>query len=188
MKSPRVTLLVALVAILVGIQLINSLTAGGLIPFGIIPRTVNGLVGILFAPFIHGSWDHLLSNLPPLIILSALLLHRTIKFYLVASLFIIVVGGLLVWLVGRNAVHVGASGWIFGLWGLLIAQGFLRRKITDIAIALLVLFYFGAMASGLLPVHQYISTESHIAGALSGILFAWIITKREKSRQRTEIR
>ncbi|HEC8328223.1 TPA: rhomboid family intramembrane serine protease [Providencia rettgeri] len=182
MKYPRVTLLVALVAILIGIQLINSLTAGELIHFGVVPRTLSGLIGILLAPFIHGSWDHLFSNLPPLIILSALLLHRTIKFYLVASLFIIVVGGLMVWLVGRNAVHVGASGWIFGLWGLLIAQGFLRRKFADIAIALLVLFYFGAMASGLLPVHQYISTESHIAGALSGILFAWLINKSEKKR------
>ncbi|MEV0651162.1 rhomboid family intramembrane serine protease [Phytomonospora sp. NPDC050363] len=182
MKYPRVTLLVALVAILIGIQLINSLTAGELIHFGIVPRTLSGLIGILLAPFIHGRWDHLFSNLPPLIILSALLLHRTIKFYLVASLFIIVVGGLMVWLVGRNAVHVGASGWIFGLWGLLIAQGFLRRKFADIAIALLVLFYFGAMASGLLPVHQYISTESHIAGALSGILFAWLINKSEKKR------
>lgn len=188
MKYPRVTLLVALVALLNSIQLINSLTAGELIHFGIVPRTLSGLIGILFAPFIHGSWDHLFSNLPPLIILSALLLHRTIKFYLVASLFIIVVGGLMVWLVGRNAVHVGASGWIFGLWGLLIAQGFLRRKLADIAIALLVLFYFGAMATGLLPVHQYISTESHISGALSGILFAWLINKREKNRQPTEIR
>lgn len=188
MKYPRVTLLGVLIALLVVIQLINSLTAGGLIEFGIVPRTPSGLVGILCAPFIHGSWDHLFSNLPPLIILSALLLHRTIKFYVVASLFIIIVGGLMVWLMGRNAAHVGASGWVFGLWGLLIAQGFLRRKFTDIAIALLVLFYFGAMASGLLPVHQYISTESHIAGALSGILFAWFINKREKSRQRTEIR
>ncbi|TOM55179.1 rhomboid family intramembrane serine protease, partial [Vibrio parahaemolyticus] len=71
------------------------------------------------------------------------------------------VGGLAVWLLGRNAIHIGASGWVFGLWGLLIAQGFLRRKWVDIAIALFVLFYFGTMASGLLPINLYISTESH---------------------------
>ncbi|MBQ0534234.1 MULTISPECIES: rhomboid family intramembrane serine protease [Providencia] len=171
---PRVKLLTSIVAIFIIVQSVNSLTAGGLTQFGLVPRTEWGLLGIFFAPFIHGSWEHLLSNLPPFIILSALLLHRTIKAYILASLFIIIVGGLAVWLIGRNAAHIGASGWVFGLWGLLIAQGFFRRKWGDIAIALLVLFYFGTMASGLLPTHLYISTESHIAGAIAGAIYAWL--------------
>ncbi|MEQ5573884.1 rhomboid family intramembrane serine protease [Providencia huaxiensis] len=171
---PRVKLLTSIVAIFIIVQSVNSLTAGDLTQFGLVPRTEWGLLGIFFAPFIHGSWEHLLSNLPPFIILSALLLHRTIKAYILASLFIIIVGGLAVWLIGRNAVHIGASGWVFGLWGLLIAQGFFRRKWGDIAIALLVLFYFGTMASGLLPTHLYISTESHIAGAIAGAIYAWL--------------
>ncbi|MEQ4709829.1 MULTISPECIES: rhomboid family intramembrane serine protease [Providencia] len=171
---PRVKLLTSIVAIFIIVQSVNSLTAGGLTQFGLVPRTEWGLLGIIFAPFIHGSWEHLLSNLPPFIILSALLLHRTIKAYILASLFIIIVGGLAVWLIGRNAAHIGASGWVFGLWGLLIAQGFFRRKWGDIAIALLVLFYFGTMASGLLPTHLYISTESHIAGAIAGAIYAWL--------------
>lgn len=179
---PRVKLLAYVVAIFIIAQLINSVTAGGLIQFGLIPRTEWGLLGIFFAPFIHGSWQHLVSNLPPFIILSALLLHRTIKAYLLASLFIIIAGGLAVWLFGRNAVHIGASGWIFGLWGLLIAQGFFRRNWVDIAIALLVLFYFGTMASGLLPVNPYISTESHIAGALAGVVYAWLTNRHNKNR------
>ncbi|MDO7831162.1 rhomboid family intramembrane serine protease [Providencia sp. CRE-138-0111] len=177
---PRIRLLIFLVAIFIIVQLINSLTAGGLTPFGVVPRTMTGLLGIFFAPFIHGSWGHLFSNLPPFIILSALLLHRTVKAYLLASLFIISVGGLAVWLLGRNAIHIGASGWVFGLWGLLIAQGFLRRKWVDIAIALFVLFYFGTMASGLLPINLYISTESHIAGALAGITYAWLANRYDK--------
>lgn len=181
---PRVKLLASVVAIFIIAQLINSLTAGGLIQFGLIPRTEWGLLGIFFAPFIHGSWQHLVSNLPPFIILSALLLHRTIKAYLLASLFIIIAGGLAVWLFGRNAVHIGASGWIFGLWGLLIAQGFFRRNWVDIAIALLVLFYFGTMASGLLPVNPYISTESHIAGALAGVVYAWLTNRYNKNRSK----
>lgn len=171
---PRVKLLTSIVAIFIIVQSVNSLTAGGLTQFGLVPRTEWGLLGIIFAPFIHGSWEHLLSNLPPFIILSALLLHRTIKAYILASLFIIIAGGLAVWLIGRNAAHIGASGWVFGLWGLLIAQGFFRRKWGDIAIALLVLFYFGTMASGLLPTHLYISTESHIAGAIAGAIYAWL--------------
>lgn len=176
----RIKLLVILTGLLVAIQVINSLTGYALTAFGIIPRTIDGLAGILLAPFIHGSWGHLLSNLPPLLILSALLLHDQIRQYLYASLFIIIMTGLAVWLVGRYAVHVGASGWIFGLWGLLIAQGIFRRRLSDIIIAILVLFYFGAMASGLLPVHQTISTESHIAGAISGGFYAWWINQRRK--------
>ncbi|EMT6576758.1 MULTISPECIES: rhomboid family intramembrane serine protease [Providencia] len=171
---PRIKLLACIVAIFIVVQLINSLMVGGLTSFGIIPRTTAGLIGIFFSPFIHSNWGHLFSNLPPFIILSALLLHRTIKAYLLASLFIIVIGGFAVWLLGRNAIHIGASGWVFGLWGLLIAQGFFRRNWVDIAIALLVLFYFGTMASGLLPTHLYISTESHIAGAIAGVIYAWL--------------
>lgn len=178
--NPRIKLLVILVGFLIVVQLVNSITGNGLIYLGIVPRTLSGLAGIPLAPFIHGNWAHLLSNLPPLIILSALLLHRAIKEYLYASLFIIITGGFAVWLVGRDAIHVGASGWIFGLWGLLIAQGFFRRQLMDILIGLLVLFYFGAMASGLFPVHQYISTESHIAGALSGVFYAWLMKKHPK--------
>ncbi len=181
--NSRIKLLAVLAGFLILMQLINSLTGGALIHLGIIPRTLSGLIGIPLAPFIHGSWGHLLGNLPPLIVLSALLLHRAIKEYLYASLFIIITGGLAVWLVGRDAVHVGASGWIFGLWGLLIAQGFFRRNLIDILISLLVLVYFGAMASGLLPVHQYISTESHIVGTLSGALYAWLFNIRRKQNQ-----
>lgn len=179
--NQRIKLLLALSGLLIFIQIINSLTGDALTHFGIIPRSLDGLIGVIFAPFIHGSWGHLLSNLPPLLVLSALLLHGRIRDYIYASVFIILTSGLAVWLVGRYAVHVGASGWIFGLWGLLIAQGFFRRKLSDITIAIIVLFYFGAMASGLLPVHQYISTESHIAGALSGCFYAWWINRRRKN-------
>ncbi|ATG15624.1 rhomboid family intramembrane serine protease [Providencia alcalifaciens] len=181
--SPRIKLLITLAGLLIAIQIVNSLSGYSLVSFGIQPRTTHGLMGIIFAPLIHGDWAHLLSNLPPLLILSALLLHDSIRKYAYASAFIIVIGGAIVWLIGRNALHIGASGWIFGLWGLLIAQGFFRRKWLDIVIALLVLFYFGAMASGLLPVHQKISTESHIAGAIAGIAYAWIANKKSKIAQ-----
>ncbi|ETT01371.1 rhomboid family intramembrane serine protease [Providencia sp. PROV188] len=185
--SPRIKLLITLAGLLITIQIANSLSGYALVGFGIQPRTLHGLVGIIFAPLIHGDWAHLLSNLPPLLVLSALLLHDSIRKYAYASAFIIVVGGLIVWLVGRNALHIGASGWIFGLWGLLIAQGFFRRKLLDIIIALLVLFYFGAMASGLLPVHQQISTESHIAGAIAGITYAWLANKKLKATPPTTL-
>lgn len=81
------------------------------------------------------------------------------------------------WIFARSAYHVGASGWIFGLWALLLAQGLARRKLLDLALALLILFYYGGMAAGLLPGDSRISTESHIAGAVAGIIYAWLERK-----------
>lgn len=88
--------------------------------------------------------------------MSGLLLYQSIRQFIYASLFIIIMGGLLVWLFGSSAIHIGASGWIFGLWALLLTQGVLRRNKIDIIIAVIVLIYFGGMASGLLPGQQYI--------------------------------
>ncbi len=175
----RFLFLSLLTVFLIFIQLINSLI--GITQWGILPRTSEGLIGIFFAPFIHGSWGHLFSNLPPLLILSALLLSQSLKQYIYASLFIIVAGGLMVWIIGRDAIHIGASGWIFGLWALLLTQGVLRRQAIDIIIGLVVLIYFSGMAAGLLPGQQYISTESHIAGAIAGIFYGWCSYKKAKN-------
>ncbi len=175
----RFLFLSLLTVFLIFIQLINSLI--GITQWGILPRTSEGLIGIFFAPFIHESWGHLFSNLPPLLILSALLLSQSLKQYIYASLFIIVAGGLMVWIIGRDAIHIGASGWIFGLWALLLTQGVLRRQAIDIIIGLMVLIYFSGMATGLLPGQQYISTESHIAGAIAGIFYGWCSYKKAKN-------
>lgn len=174
------------VLFLIAVQLLTTLTGGGLTALGIEPRTVNGLFGIFFAPFIHSSWGHLFSNLPPLLILSVLLMIPSVKHYIKASLFIIIVGGLLVWLFGRTAVHVGASGWIFGLWALLIYQGIFRRKPLDIIIGIVVLIYYGGMISGLFPGQQFVSVESHLSGAVAGVLFGWLqYRKRKQTAART---
>ncbi|EQB9154208.1 rhomboid family intramembrane serine protease [Morganella morganii] len=136
------------------------------------------------APFIHSSWGHLFSNLPPLLILSVLLMIPSVKHYIKASLFIIIVGGLLVWLFGRTAVHVGASGWIFGLWALLIYQGIFRRKPLDIIIGIVVLIYYGGMISGLFPGQQFVSVESHLSGAAAGVLFGWLQYRKRKQNNK----
>lgn len=172
------------VLFLMAVQLLTTLTGGGLTALGIEPRTVNGLFGIFLAPFIHSSWGHLFSNLPPLLILSVLLMIPTVKHYIKASLFIIIVGGLLVWLFGRTAVHVGASGWIFGLWALLIYQGIFRRKPLDIIIGIVVLIYYGGMISGLFPGQQFVSVESHLSGAAAGVLFGWLQYRKQKQNNK----
>ncbi|HEI8862856.1 TPA: rhomboid family intramembrane serine protease [Morganella morganii] len=172
------------VLFLMAVQLLTTLTGGGLTALGIEPRTVNGLFGIFLAPFIHSSWGHLFSNLPPLLIFSVLLMIPSVKHYIKASLFIIIVGGLLVWLFGRTAVHVGASGWIFGLWALLIYQGIFRRKPLDIIIGIVVLIYYGGMISGLFPGQQFVSVESHLSGAAAGVLFGWLQYRKQKQNNK----
>ncbi|WXG13913.1 rhomboid family intramembrane serine protease [Xenorhabdus griffiniae] len=173
----RLYMLIGLASILVIIQLLNALTDGSLTYLGIIPRDIRGLIGIPLSPFLHGSWGHLFSNLPVLLVLSALLMIHSIRYYVIASLFIIFTEGIMVWLFGRTAIHIGASGWVFGLWGLLLANAYFLKRIKDLFFALLVLIYYKGIAFGLLPWREYISTEGHIFGAISGIVFSWMTKK-----------
>ncbi|WP_350304469.1 rhomboid family intramembrane serine protease [Photorhabdus viridis] len=170
-------ILIGLAVILIGTQLLNTLTGGALSNFGIIPRYAQGLMGIPLSPFLHGDWEHLFSNLPALLVLSALLMTHSIRYYVLASLFIIFMEGTLVWLFGRTAIHIGASGWIFGLWGLLLANAFFLRRVKDFFFAILVFVYYGGIVFGLLPWQEDISTEGHIFGVISGLIFSWLSKK-----------
>ncbi|CDL83970.1 rhomboid family intramembrane serine protease [Xenorhabdus szentirmaii] len=173
----RLYILIGLASIFIIIQLLDTLTYGSLNKFGIIPRYTQGLIGIPFSSFLHGSWGHLFSNLPALLVLSALLMTHSIRYYVLASLFIIFMEGILVWLFGRTAIHIGASGWIFGLWGLLLANAYFLRRAKDLFFAILVFIYYGGIALGLLPLQEDISTEGHIFGAIAGLSFSWLSKK-----------
>ncbi|MGV8002903.1 rhomboid family intramembrane serine protease [Photorhabdus temperata subsp. temperata] len=170
-------ILIGLAVILIITQLLDTLTGSALSNFGIIPRYAQGLIGIPLSPFLHGNWEHLFSNLPVLLVLSALLMTHSIRYYVLASLFIIFTEGTLVWLFGRTAIHIGASGWIFGLWGLLLANAFFLRRAKDFFFAILVFVYYGGIVFGLLPWQEDISTEGHIFGAISGLIFSWLSKK-----------
>ena len=174
----KIKLLAWLVIFLTAIHLLNSFLNNRLSTFGIYPGSVRTLPHIIFAPFIHGSWGHLLNNLFGITVFSSLCLLRGIGFYLRSSLFIIVVTGIIVWLFGRPAFHIGASGWIFGLWSLSIAMAWFQRKFFNIVIALFVVIFYGGMVFGVLPGRAEVSFESHLAGALAGILCAWVMTNR----------
>ncbi|MEQ4924696.1 rhomboid family intramembrane serine protease [Proteus hauseri] len=180
----RLYFLCGLTITLILLQLIGSILPISLLEWGVIPRTGEGFIGIFIAPFVHGSWSHLFSNLLPLLILSFLSMTQSLREYITASIFIIIVSGLLVWIFGRNAIHVGASGWIFGLWALLIAHAFTRHKFIDIIIALFVLFYYSSMAYGLIPGQLGVSTESHISGVIAGLLYAWCARQVVKRKSR----
>ena len=144
--------------------------------FGIVPRTAHGLIGIFTAPFLHGGIRHLLSNTVPLItlliILNTIYPTKTVAVFL----FITIAGGLLVWIFGRNANHIGASGLIYGLVAFLIVNGILEKKYIPIFISIAVVAVDGGLIWGIFPsVRSYISWEGHLFGAVAGILIAFLL-------------
>jgi membrane associated rhomboid family serine protease len=158
--------------LMVGVYVLGMFIGSPLYEFGLVPRSMASLPHIFTAPFIHGSWAHLFGNLTAFAVFSALCLIRGERFYIKSSLFILVCTGLLVWIFGRSSSHIGASGWIFGLWSLSIAMAWFERKFLNILIAVVVLFFYGGMIFGVLPGVRGVSFESHLFGALSGILCA----------------
>ena len=132
-------LVAGFVALLWAVELANGLANHRLNDYGIVPRTINGLIGIPLAPLLHGGFGHLFSNSVPLLVLGGLTAAQGRKALLNASLFIVLLGGAGVWLAGRSSVHVGASGLVFGLFGYLVARGWYQRSIGAVLIAVVVL-------------------------------------------------
>lgn len=176
----RLVLILQLLLVMLAVQAINEARGGALRYYGIHPRDLGSLPLIYTSPFIHGSWLHLLNNAVGFATFSMLCLMRGTAFYLKASLFIVTVGGLMVWALGRPAVHIGASGWIFGLWSLTIALAWFERSILNILIAVVVIVVYGGMAFGMLPTDPYISFEAHIAGAFAGVMAASMLGRKER--------
>jgi len=140
----------------------------------IVPRTSGGLFGIFTAPFVHGNLAHLLTNLPPFIVLGVLVLRHGERTFLKTSLLIALGSGLLLWLLGRSAAHMGASGVIFGFFGYLIAFAYFNRGMTDVLIAAAVLLVYGSMLAGIKPARNGTSFEGHLFGLISGVAAAWL--------------
>ena len=140
----------------------------------IVPRTPGGLLGVVTAPFLHGGATHLAANLPPFVVLGALVLRHDQPRFPVTAAFIAAGAGLALWLLGRAAAHMGMSGVIFGFFGYLIALAFFTRTAADALIAGGVLLFYGAMLAGLKPARNGTSWEGHLFGLVAGIVTAWV--------------
>lgn len=157
------------------LQFISGISLGWL---GVFPREVWGLKGIIFSPLIHGDWGHLISNTPPLFVLSAIILFFYRRVAVPAFIMIYFLTGLAVWGFAdlfemARHFHIGASGVIYGLVSFVFWTGIFRRNIRSIALALIVVFYYGSMLYGILPGQEGISWESHLMGGLIGIFTAF---------------
>ena len=144
-----------------------------------LPYLAGSLRGILLSPLLHGSFSHLMSNTFPLLLLGGFVAIRGAKTLIGVSLLVIVLGGLLVWIVGRPAIHIGASGLVFGYFGFLVAQGWYERSIVSIVVAVGVLLLYGGIIFGVLPQSGFISWEGHLFGLVAGVLAARISRQQE---------
>jgi membrane associated rhomboid family serine protease len=147
--------------------------------YGIYPLTAKGLEGIIFSPFIHANFNHLFSNTLPLFFLSVALFYFYSEVALKVLIWTFFITGFLVWVAGREAYHIGASGLVYGLASFLFFSGIIRRYFRLIALSLLIVFLYGSMVWGLFPgVYKDVSWESHMLGFFSGVVLAVIYRKQ----------
>ncbi len=142
--------------------------------YGVLPRDSRGLIGILTSAFIHGSFHHLISNSVPLFVLVSMILFFFRKVAISSMILIYFLTGLSVWAMARgNVIHIGASGVVYGFVSFIFWSGLFRRNAKSIILALVVTVLYSGYFLGILPNQKGISWESHLFGALSGILVAY---------------
>ena len=140
---------------------------------GIYPLTAKGLEGILFSPFIHGDFNHLFNNSLPLFFLATALFYFYSEVAVKVFVWTYFLTGMFVWLAGREAWHIGASGLVYGLASFLFFSGILRKHFRLIALSLLIVFLYGSMVWGIFPdIYKNVSWESHMLGFFSGVMLA----------------
>lgn len=178
----QVFLLGLFVAIMWISEIIDTVLGGALNSYGIIPRTFIGLRGILFAPFLHGGFAHLIANTIPFITLGWLVMLRRTSDFLSVTFIAMLIGGLGTWLISPpNTVHIGASGVIFGYLGFLLSRGYFERRIGSVLFSLVILILYGGVLWGALPGQPGISWQGHLCGFIGGVVAANLLADRKPS-------
>jgi membrane associated rhomboid family serine protease len=178
--------LVVLVAIMWAVEIVNALDSYRLDSDGIVPRSFSHLYGIVFAPFLHGSFSHLLSNTVPFVILGFAIALAGAGRLLRVSLIVALVSGLGTWLIAPGGtVTVGASGVVFGYATYLISRGLFDRRILELALGVVVAVLFGgALVYDLIP-HSGISWQAHLFGGIGGVIAAAALAQPKRGRLST---
>ena len=165
----NLSLLFGIAFILWLLLLVNKLLGYRLNYFGILPRTPRGLIGIICSPFLHGNANHLFFNTFPLLALACFVLVGGQALFWKVTLCIILLSGILIWLFGRRAIHIGASALVTGYWGYLLINAYLQPSLMAIVLAIICAYYFGGLFFGLFPSEEKVSWEGHLLGCIAGI-------------------
>lgn len=172
-------LLFGAVAVAWGLEILDLILFGFFDRFGIQPRTLSGLIGVATAPFLHLGFPHLLSNTLPFLMLGGIVLIGGRKVFLTATLIIIAVGGMALWMLGPSATnHIGASLLIFGYLGFLLARGIFEKSLFWIVVSVITLVFYGGMLAGVLPGQPGISWQGHLFGFVAGVFAARVMFTR----------
>ncbi len=183
--TPIITLVALCWLIFVGN---NLLWHGHLNQYGIVPRHLAGLPGILWAPLLHASFRHLAANTLPLLILGGIICGRSKTEFAMVLAAGTLLSGALTWLFARSASHIGASGLIFCFFGYLASMAWFRRTIGTLILSAVCILAYGGMLRGLLPTATAVSWEGHIAGLVAGIALAWLASKVAPPQKELEIK
>lgn len=138
--------------------------------YGIFPLRAEHLTGIIFSPFLHGDFDHLISNSVPFLFLGTALFYFYRDFAYKVFFLIYILSGLWVWLAAREAYHIGASGMVYGLASFLFFSGLIHKNRALASLSLIIVFLYGSMVWGVLPIKDGVSWESHLFGAVTGLI------------------
>jgi membrane associated rhomboid family serine protease len=152
---------------------VNTMLGGLLTQFGVIPRSLIGLRGIVFAPFLHGNLAHLISNTLPFLALGWMVMLRDARHFWPVTLLAALGAGLGAWLFGApGSVHIGASGVVFGYLGFLLLAGLYTRSVGSILLSLVTAVLWGGLVVGMNPNQTGVSWQAHVGGFVGGILAA----------------
>ena len=170
------------VALIWGLEIIDTFFLRGTLDFyGIRPRSLIGLRGILFAPFLHGGLAHVAANTVPFLTLGWLIMLRETSEFFVVSLITMLVSGFGVWLAAPPySIHIGASGLIFGYFGFLLLRGYFERSFAAILFSLIVGLLYGGIIWGVLPLQYGISWQGHLFGFIGGAFAARLLARRKR--------
>lgn len=170
---------VLFVAVLAFVHAMDALLGLELARFGIVPRELAGLPGVIAAPLLHGDLAHLLSNMVPLLVGGTLLLYLYPDSSRIVLPAVYLGSGLAVWIFARGSTHIGASGLVYGIVAYIFVGGILRRDRRAWAASVLVAFLYGAMLWGVLPLKTGVSWETHLAAAVIGVVMAFALRSRD---------
>jgi membrane associated rhomboid family serine protease len=178
-------IMVSIAAVVWVIQIVNAANSYTLDRFGLRPRRIDGLWGVVTEPFLHANYGHLFSNTIPLIGIGWVLMLSGLRTWLTVSALVLVLGGLATWLVAPSGLIVGASGLVFGWLGYLIARAYFSRQLRWIFVAGVVLLFFGTLLNGLLPsFNSHVSWQAHVCGFVAGIAAGAVLHPRRAGRPR----
>lgn len=154
------------------IEIVEQTSSLSFVRYGVFPRNLDGLQGILFSPFIHSDFNHLISNSVPFFILLFMLVYfyRRISYRIFFQMYFL--AGLCVWLSGREAWHIGASGVVYAMAAFHFLSGIIRNDVRLLTLSVVVVFLYGGMIWGIFPINPDVSWEGHLWGAVSGVALA----------------